>query len=48
MTAVLGTVIELLPTYHPSYVLRLREDDARDAAFTAIVEAFRRARELTQ
>jgi DNA polymerase len=45
---VLGQILEhevkkIVPTYHPSYVLRLRDDEERHAAQAVIVEALRTA-----
>jgi uracil-DNA glycosylase len=47
----LGQVLEhggrlVVPTYHPSFVLRAPDEQARDRAYQAIVDALRRAGEL--
>ncbi|MDB5813406.1 MAG: phage polymerase-like protein [Rhodocyclales bacterium] len=50
---VLGQVLEhagraVIPTYHPSYVLRLREEQERDDAIQRIVAALKKATELAE
>ena len=47
----LGQVLEhegrhIVPTYHPSYILRLREEEEKAEAFGVIVNALRKANAL--
>jgi DNA polymerase len=39
---------KLVPTYHPSYVLRLRDQDDKDEATRTIIEALRHTQQLTK
>lgn len=53
LASTVGSVIEiggrwLLPTYHPSYALRLRDEAERKAALTQIVDALQLGRELVE
>ena len=53
LTAALGEVLEvggrfIVPTFHPSYVLRLREEEERTKALGTIVEALQTARRLAR
>jgi DNA polymerase len=53
LTRLVGTSLPLggrwlVPTFHPSYVLRLPEPAQREAAFARIVDALREAQRLAE